>query len=262
MIDMSGGSLDNGPLTTQRGKFLADALATAQQRFAEVTVIVDDYEKNIARAENAEGLLIGEHRQPGDLSHAQLFRVDAHFVEQFRGEHADGFLVQMRRQLARDKHAIRHRENATCDALKLTREPHHLLQREFFVMLDSQQAIEAAPRRTGQRAQSLAADAGNSMQIFQRLEPAVGVAEFDDSLGEVRTNTFDPGQFFRGARIEVREERIPSRSRGWLRWRRLWRLYLVHDLGRCWRHWLGNGCRHFRNRRRCLVNRCWRLNNT
>src|SRR6266404_5525535 len=152
MIDMTGGSLHNRPLTTQRGKFLADALTAAQQRFAEVTVIVEDYEENIARAEDAERLLVGKYRQTGDLSHAQLFRVRTHFVEQFRGEHADGFLVQVRRQLARDKHAVRHRENAAGDALELARKPHHFLQREFVVVLDSQQTVESASRRAGQDA--------------------------------------------------------------------------------------------------------------
>ena len=55
-------SLDNGPLMAHPGEFLADALATAQQRFAEMKVIVNDNQEDIVRPEDADRLLIGEYR--------------------------------------------------------------------------------------------------------------------------------------------------------------------------------------------------------
>ena len=50
-------------------------------------------------------------------------------AEQLRRKHADGFLVEVRGQLARDEHAVGGRETATRHTFHLAGEAHDFLQR-------------------------------------------------------------------------------------------------------------------------------------
>src|SRR5947208_239832 len=86
MIDMA--SLDRDPLTAQAGNFLTDALAALQQGLAESERVVNHNQVHISRAEDADGLSVGEDREPPDRAHLEFARV-AKFDDAMRQRSAD-----------------------------------------------------------------------------------------------------------------------------------------------------------------------------
>src|SRR2546422_9193495 len=105
-------SLDRDPLTAQAGNFLTDALATPQQRLAETERVVNHNQVHISCAEDADGLSVGENREPADRADLEFASVSAHLLEQLWREHADRGLIQMRRQLAGEEQPVRSCQHA------------------------------------------------------------------------------------------------------------------------------------------------------
>src|SRR5213595_2608977 len=107
MIAMTLPRLDRDPLTAQPGNFLTDAFAAPQQRLAEAERVVNHNQVHISRAEDADGLGVGENREASDRADLEFARIAADFLEQLRRKYADRALIEMRRQFARQEQAVR-----------------------------------------------------------------------------------------------------------------------------------------------------------
>lgn len=129
-------------MPAEPGDFLADAFALAQESFAEMFLVVDDHEEDIFRAEDADGLLIGEEGEAARFADFEFLGVAGDALEKLGREHADGFGIEVRRQLTGEEKTVGSRQHAALESGKFAGEADDFLESEFAVFGDAEEFVQ------------------------------------------------------------------------------------------------------------------------